>query len=274
MSAPRGELRLAEHVAALSLATDLGMGQPLEQALRYCLVALELGRRLGCDAAALSDIYYLALLEHLGCTANAPEIALFNGGDELAFRSWAIVMTHASAPESFLEIARHVGEGRPPARRAGLRVAALVRASGGLEQIVELQCEAAARLAERLGTGDGVRAGLGHVYERWDGKGAPAGVTGEQMALAQRVVSVAHDAVTCARLQGARSAVDIIRRRRGRAYDPRVCDVLLSDWKPLLHERDGGDAWERVLEAEPAPVRTIEAAQLEGVAQALPTSPI
>jgi HD-GYP domain-containing protein (c-di-GMP phosphodiesterase class II) len=268
MNAPRGELRLAEQVAALSLATDLGMGQPLEQALRYCLVALELGRRLDCDAAALSDIYYVALLEHLGCTANAPEGALLNGGDELALRSWAIVLTHASAVESLVEIVRRVGEGRPPARRAGLRVAAIVRASGGWEQIVELQCEAAARLAERLGTGDGVRAGLGHVYERWDGKGAPSGVAGEQLALAQRVVSVAHDAVTCARLQGARSALDVIRRRRGRVYDPRVCDALLSDWKPLLHERDAGDAWERVLDAEPAPVRTIEHAQLDGVAEA------
>jgi hypothetical protein len=39
-------LRLAELLAALSLATDLGMGQPLEQALRTCLIALELGQRL------------------------------------------------------------------------------------------------------------------------------------------------------------------------------------------------------------------------------------
>src|SRR5260370_39736135 len=38
-------LRLAELMAALSLATDLGMGQPLEQALRTCLIAIELAER-------------------------------------------------------------------------------------------------------------------------------------------------------------------------------------------------------------------------------------
>ena len=40
-------LRLAELIAAISLATDLGMGQPMEQALRTCLLAIGLGRRLG-----------------------------------------------------------------------------------------------------------------------------------------------------------------------------------------------------------------------------------
>jgi hypothetical protein len=43
------ELRLAELIASISLATDLGMGQPTEQALRTCLIALALERRRGCS---------------------------------------------------------------------------------------------------------------------------------------------------------------------------------------------------------------------------------
>lgn len=39
-----GGLRLAELMAAISLATDLGMGPPLEQALRTCLIALRLAK--------------------------------------------------------------------------------------------------------------------------------------------------------------------------------------------------------------------------------------
>ena len=120
MSAPPLQVRLAELMTALSLATDLGMGQPLEQALRYCLLALELGRRIGCDAKALSDVYYLALVEHIGCTAHASEMAAWNGGDEVAFRSGAIALTHASTWESVRHLARHVGEGLPRARRVRL----------------------------------------------------------------------------------------------------------------------------------------------------------
>lgn len=65
---PEG-LRLAEVLGALSLATDLGVGQPLEQALRTCLIALQIGERLGLNTEDLSDVYYVSLLRFLGCTA-------------------------------------------------------------------------------------------------------------------------------------------------------------------------------------------------------------
>lgn len=86
-----GNLRLADLIAALSLATDLGMGQPMEKAMRSCLIALGLGRRLGADTDMLSDIYYLALLEHVGCTAHAREWATYNGGDEIAMRTHGVI---------------------------------------------------------------------------------------------------------------------------------------------------------------------------------------
>lgn len=264
-----GEIRLAEPVAALSVATDLGMGQPLEQALRWCLLALELGRRLGCDAATQSDVFYLALLQHVGCTANAPEVARWTGGDELAFRSRAIVLTHASTPEALAALVRHTGAGRPPIERAGLRVAAVVRGNQRFERIVALQCEAAVHLGERLGMGAGVQDGLAQAYERWDGNGVPAGVAGERLTTPRRVVSVAHDAVAIARLRGARSALGAVRRRRGRAYDPRVCDALLADPQLLDGGDDATDTWTRVLEAEPEPVRVVGEGGLDGVAQAL-----
>ncbi len=262
------DLRLAELVAALSLATDLGMGQPLEQALRYSTLALELGRRLGHDAATLSDIYYLALLQHVGCTANAPEIARWNGGDERAFRSRAIVLTHASGREAVTGLVRVTGAGRPLGERVRLRVGALAGGRRRFEQLVALQCEAASLLAERLDMGQGVRDGLAHVYEQWDGKGAPTGVGGDQLAVAQKVVTVAHDAVAYSRLHGASFAIDIVRRRRGGAYDPDVCDALLSDTRPMVGEAEEGDAWERVLDAEPEPVRAVDRAGLERVARA------
>jgi hypothetical protein len=48
-------IRLAELMAALSLATDLGLGRPLEHELGVCLAALELADRLGCSPEERSD---------------------------------------------------------------------------------------------------------------------------------------------------------------------------------------------------------------------------
>jgi HD-GYP domain-containing protein (c-di-GMP phosphodiesterase class II) len=134
---------------------------------------------------------------------------------------------------------------------------------------VALQCEGAARLADRLGMSDGVREGLAHFYERWDGKGVPGGLAGEDVSPAQRVVIVAHDVVVHVRLSGLASALEWIRRRRGGAYDPVVCDALLSDADSLLRaDEDASDAWTRVLEVEPKPQRVVREAELEGVARA------
>ena len=45
-------VRLAELIAALSLATDLGTGQPMEHALRATVLAVHLGDALGLSDAA------------------------------------------------------------------------------------------------------------------------------------------------------------------------------------------------------------------------------
>ena len=47
-----------EAVGALSLATDLGTGQPLEHALRTAVLAVRLGELAGASDQELVDTYY------------------------------------------------------------------------------------------------------------------------------------------------------------------------------------------------------------------------
>jgi hypothetical protein len=72
-------LRLADLLSALSLATDLGMGAPLETSLRTCLIATTLARALGLRGGELATVYCAALMRHLGCTASAHEAAALAG---------------------------------------------------------------------------------------------------------------------------------------------------------------------------------------------------
>jgi len=80
------DVRLAEVLAVLSIATDLGMGQPIEFALQSCVLALRLAEQLGFDAAALRTTYYQALLRYIGCNAETRLLAAVFG-DELALRT-------------------------------------------------------------------------------------------------------------------------------------------------------------------------------------------
>jgi hypothetical protein len=50
-------VRTAELIGALSLATDLGIGVPLEHGLHSTLIAMRLGERLGVDHETASQTY-------------------------------------------------------------------------------------------------------------------------------------------------------------------------------------------------------------------------
>lgn len=258
-------LRLAEMIAAVSLATDLGMGQPMDLALKVAILGVELGRRLGLHPGDLSDIYYLALVRHIGCTSDSVEFAGFSGGDDIAIRRRALVWPSADPPELLREILLHVGEGRPSWERAALVAAMLAGGRQRPLQVVAAHCEAGGRLAERLSLSEGVRAGLVQEQERWDGKGLPAGLAGPALTIANRVVRVAHDALVLSATGG--NALEIVRRRSATAYDPDVAATLLELGRLDLGE-ESGDAWAAALAVEPEPQLTIAAADIDGIALA------
>ena len=106
-------IRAAEVVGALSLATDLGTGQPLEHALRTAVLAVRLGELAGASAKELADTYYVALLHASGCTSNGHEAALLYG-DDIAHRA-AFYLIDTTNPDEVLGFYRaHIGAGRPP----------------------------------------------------------------------------------------------------------------------------------------------------------------
>jgi response regulator RpfG family c-di-GMP phosphodiesterase len=60
---------LAELLAAFSLATDLGLGQPMEHVLRSWQIAESLGSHMGIDARQRESLFYVAMLAWVGCVA-------------------------------------------------------------------------------------------------------------------------------------------------------------------------------------------------------------
>src|SRR5881628_2650849 len=116
---PEQRIRAAELVAALSIATDLGTGQPLEHAMRTAALAVRLGELAGASAKELADTYYVALLHASGCTSNGHEAALLYG-DDIEHRAAFFLIDPTSAEEVLAFYAAHVGAGQPPEARAAL----------------------------------------------------------------------------------------------------------------------------------------------------------
>jgi HD-GYP domain-containing protein (c-di-GMP phosphodiesterase class II) len=259
-SSPPGPLRLAELLASASLATDLGTGQPLGHALRTCTIAVALADAMGCGPDEARTVHQFALLRFLGCTADSAETAAAVGGDDRAFFAAMAPVVMGSGRELMGRFVRSVGAGRPPARRLQLVARAVAGALGGDDSLT-VHCEVAALLAGRAGLHEPVLEALAHAYERWDGKG-PAGLAGEAIPLAVRIVVVARDIDLAAGLGADPRAW--LRDRRDRAYDPAVVDAFEQMQPPA-----GADEWESALAAEPEPVAIVAADQLDAVLEAL-----
>jgi HD-GYP domain-containing protein (c-di-GMP phosphodiesterase class II) len=246
-------LRLAELMAALSLATDLGMGQPLEQALRTCLIATALGERLGLDGEEQSEVYYVALLRFLGCTADAHEFAALVGGDDIAIRAAIAPVLGGTQREFASQVMPKVGRGSGPLRRA--RLVANIMA-GGRQQAregVRAGCELAENLAARIGLPPNVRHGLRSALETWSGTGFPDGAAGEDIAVSARVVFVARDAEILYRLGGSERVKAAVQARSGLTYDPAVARTFLHYFDEILRAAETASPWTAVLEREPEP---------------------
>ncbi|HEU5439655.1 MAG TPA: HD domain-containing phosphohydrolase [Ktedonobacterales bacterium] len=245
-------LRLAELVAGLSLTTDLGTGQPMEHALRVCLLASELSGALGMDEQERCDVYYVALLRAIGCVSDAHRVAA-RFGDELLANAQISLIDTAQPTEVLDLLLHHVGEGQPALRRARMVMAALAAGPGERNEIIAAHCEVAERLAQRLGMRDEVAVGVTQVYERWDGKGSPGRVRGEAIVRAARIVILARDAELFHRLAGVEGATRIVRQRSGTIYDPAVAEHFCRRASSLMSALDTDDTWDAVLAAEPGP---------------------
>jgi HD-GYP domain-containing protein (c-di-GMP phosphodiesterase class II) len=259
------EIRLAEIIASLSLATDLGMGQPMEQALRTCLLAVRLTDALALDAVIARSAYYVALLRWVGCTADAHEFSILVG-DEIAARTEGALADFGSPLEMasvFLRIT-----GRQSMRRRVRTVTAIAAAGPrALRRSATAHCEVAQLFAARLTLGHETERALGDIFERWDGRGHPAGRRGDEIAPAARIANLARDLELLYRLGGAASAVAVARRRAGRAYDPRLVERFVAQSSEILSSLDNRSPWDAALTLEPRPWRVLTGPDLDSAAE-------
>jgi len=256
MTTPK-QVRLAELIASISLATDLGTGQPMGHALRTCCLAMGLARELSLPVREQFDTYYVSLLRFLGCTAEATPDAELNGGDDIALYSGLAPSFMGSSTESLRWIVRHLAESDPPLPRARSVVRAVTDPKAA-ERAIRAHCEVGQILAGRIGLGDSVLHALGFTFERWDGKGVPNRIAGEEIPASCRIAIVARDFELLNRALGGETATEVLKKRTGKAYEPRVLEAALEHGPRLLAAVENGSLWDAVLDAEPGPQMRID----------------
>jgi HD-GYP domain-containing protein (c-di-GMP phosphodiesterase class II) len=244
--------RLAEVVAAFSLATDLGLGQPMEHGLRSCLIGIRLAEKLDLDEDQRSAIYWVGLLAMVGCTADSHEMSQIFG-DDIEFRHglYDVGPSQFAMPRYFL--ARAGADGGAMRR---MRTAMSLVLSG-MQAVMEgyvADCRVTGRFAERLGFGEEVSGPLQRKFARWDGKGIPRGTAGEDIPLAARMLGMTWRLEAEHRLRGVDAALALIHRHAGATLDPNLVSTLAPALPDVLEGLED-ECWSAVLAGEPARAR-------------------
>jgi HD-GYP domain-containing protein (c-di-GMP phosphodiesterase class II)/DNA-binding CsgD family transcriptional regulator len=237
-------VRVAELMAVVASAGDFAKGYAEEQALRTCRAGMRLADRAGLSGEDRQAVFYLSLLRFVGCTATASEMAAALG-DEIAV-SAAFAAVDPRNLRSVIGTAAGLVGGSGPRRALG--VARFLRAAPAVIREHEVtSCEVARLFAERIGLPEGVRAGLGQVFERYDGHGHPGLVAGPSIALPVRVEQLANAIELNVDLAGwAGSLLDpsLVRLARSAGPAPNgdldVEAVLAAEPEPWLTYDDDG----------------------------------
>ena len=243
------QLRLAELLGSLSLAVDLGFDQPMEHVLRQTVIALRLADRVNLDDENRASLYYASLLVNVGCHADAHEQAKWFG-DDIALK--AAKYRHDSRSVAGLASGlRALGSGNPPLHRLRVGLAFVFGGHREVDAMIEQHAELACRLAGQLGLSAATRAAVAASYERWDGRGWPGRLRGDQIPQASRISQLAEYVEVAHRLGGPEAAAGLARERSGRQFDPELAAIVQSDAPALFAGIDSNGTWDAVIRAEP-----------------------
>ena len=164
MSGDGNGVRLAELVAALSLATDLGLGQPQQHIIRQTLIALRMAEFEGLSDDERAAIFYVSLIAWVGCVADAHEMGKWFFDDTAIHAdSYLVDMTGLPMMRFMLS---HLGSGGSPMGRLTAIGRFLVGGSSEVQASMASHCETSGDLSLRLGLGPEVRDPLQQAFER------------------------------------------------------------------------------------------------------------
>ena len=265
-AATAGAVRLAELVATLSLASDLGRGQPMEHCIRQTAIALRLGDLLGLREDDRVATYYVGLLDSVYCHADAHEQAMWFG-DDIGLKADSYEADVESVQYLMLMLRRLGGAdtGLARARRiASFPGQGWKEVNNFLHTHTALQVQ----FAERVGLPGVVCDALRHSYERWDGKG-PNRTDGARIPLPARVVALADVVEVHHRDGGVEAARAVAHKRSGSHFDPRIVELFGANAADVLDHPGPAPSWEAVIAAEPGLRRMVHGAELDGVLEAM-----
>jgi HD-GYP domain-containing protein (c-di-GMP phosphodiesterase class II) len=261
----RGEVTLTEIAALLAVAQDHAFGQPPGSQLRGTILGQHVATAVEAGRAEREATWWTCALRFLGCTGHAFETAAVFG-DEIDLRAQSLVADNADPLVVLRMMIARAGPGRSGIGRIPAVLGVLAGGRQAAEMNFRTACEVADAFAVRLGLDDAVREALAATFERWNGRGLPKGVEGAAIPRPMRIAQLTQEIEALGRSEGLEAALDVVRARRGGAYDPDLVDLVVELVPAWWDELEAIDPWDAALglapPAEPLDADAVHAALL------------
>lgn len=194
---------------ALAFVGDLSRGQPTNHSVRTARLAAMLAAEDGADREQCEAAYSIALLRWSGCTANAAGFGELLGDDVAGRRSMA------EALQPMTNVPRNL-----------------------IYPLAQIHCEVSGDIAVMLGMPLAVETGLRHIFETYNGKGAPGLLQHPDVPVSVYRVALAGDLEVLSRVHGLDAALAFV-EHHGNVKYPQEMVRLLSrfarDWLARLN---------------------------------------
>ncbi|RUL63165.1 LuxR family transcriptional regulator [Dyella dinghuensis] len=199
------EVPLFDAIRAIAFVGDLAMGQPTDHSWRTAWIASRLAQKSERYEDLCTETFLVALLRWSGCTANAHEFAQ-TFGDDVAQRKSLLAM---QSPETGFKSGTHAQ-------------------GAAFFSLSKIHCEIAGDIAGLLGLSKEVQFALRHLFESFDGSGAPEGLSGSAVPSSVYFACIASDLEIFNRLYGLERACELVRQRAGKQYPGHMVESAVT----------------------------------------------
>ncbi len=250
----RTSIRLSEIISALSYALDLTEGQAMGHSVRSCVIGMRLAQQVGLGMNEQPDLYYSLLLKDAGCSSNASRLFHILNTDEIrAKRDVKTTDWTRVGWESLQYALTHVATGMPFLERMQRLFQVAATQQQDSCDLVKIRCERGAHIAKQLGFSAPVAEGIHSLDEHWNGRGYPNGLRGTDIPIFSRIANLSQTLDVFFTAQGPAAAIDAVRRRGGRWFDPDLVKaaVSLANTGALWSGLEQEDLIDKVVALEP-----------------------
>ncbi len=237
-------IRLSEIISALSYALDLTEGQPMGHSVRTCILGMRLGRHIGLPVAELSALYYSLLLKDAGCSSNSSRLFHIINADDIRAKGDLKTTDWTRVGWQSLHYAlTHVATGMPFLKRMQRLVTVAATQQVDSKALVQIRCDRGASIARQMSFPEPVAAAIYSLDEHWNGGGYPEGLAGTAIPMYSRIMNLAQTLDVFFINRGPQAALEAVRKRSGRWFDPDLVKAAVSLAK-------SGELWRDLDKAE------------------------